>query len=63
MPGEVRQVQQFDIRLSILSEATIDILFSKVFIDQNMVELSKENSQDTDFVFVFAMYLRMRQVE
>ncbi|XP_042881836.1 transmembrane protein KIAA1109 homolog isoform X7 [Penaeus japonicus] len=29
VPGEVRQVQQFDIRLSILSEATIDILFSK----------------------------------
>ncbi|XP_076066750.1 transmembrane protein KIAA1109 homolog tweek isoform X4 [Oratosquilla oratoria] len=27
--GEVRAVQQFDIRLSILNEATIDILFSK----------------------------------
>ncbi|XP_069959318.1 bridge-like lipid transfer protein family member 1 isoform X14 [Cherax quadricarinatus] len=29
VPGELRQVQQFDLRLSILTEATIDILFSK----------------------------------
>lgn len=29
MPGEKRQVQSFDIRLSTLSDATIDILFSK----------------------------------
>lgn len=28
-PGEKRQVQSFDIRLSTLNEATIDILFSK----------------------------------
>lgn len=30
MPGDLRQFQQFDVRLSILAEATIDILFSKV---------------------------------
>ncbi|XP_064107529.1 bridge-like lipid transfer protein family member 1 [Macrobrachium nipponense] len=29
MPGELRQVHQFDIRLSIQTDATIDILFSK----------------------------------
>ncbi|XP_071552185.1 bridge-like lipid transfer protein family member 1 isoform X2 [Panulirus ornatus] len=29
VPGELRQVHQFDVRLSILTEATIDILFSK----------------------------------
>lgn len=29
-PGEIRQAQQFDVRLSILQEATIDILFTKV---------------------------------
>ncbi|XP_042203884.1 transmembrane protein KIAA1109 homolog isoform X4 [Homarus americanus] len=29
VPGELRKVQQFDLRLSILTEATIDILFSK----------------------------------
>ena len=29
MPGEVRRAKQFDIRLTILNEATIDILFSK----------------------------------
>jgi hypothetical protein len=28
-PGEQRQVQSFDVSLSTLSEATIDILFSK----------------------------------
>ncbi|KAK4325334.1 hypothetical protein Pmani_004088 [Petrolisthes manimaculis] len=29
VPGEIRQVQQFDVRLNILAEATVDILFSK----------------------------------
>ena len=30
IPGEERKARQFDIRLTILNEATIDILFSKV---------------------------------
>ena len=37
-PGEKRQVQSFDVRLSTLSEATIDILFSK-----NKVSFSSVN--------------------
>ncbi|KAK4300608.1 hypothetical protein Pmani_027192 [Petrolisthes manimaculis] len=32
VPGEIRQVQQFDVRLNILAEATVDILFSKLIM-------------------------------
>lgn len=54
VPGEVRQVQQFDIRLSILSEATIDILFSKVCIEKTLTELSEEDWLDRDFISLFS---------
>lgn len=55
-PGEKRQVQSFDIRLSTLNEATIDILFSKnkvrcIFLFGILLCLSVIIMNDLHFMF------------